>query len=80
MKARLAILRARAIRKKVPFDLTLEWLTEFLLKNAYDPTEHHIDRVKTWLGYVMGNLQILPCAENIAKGNRERHGKMKLPF
>lgn len=80
MKAKLAILRDRAARKKVPFDLTVEWLTEFLRENAYNSSEHHIDRVKPWLGYVMGNLQILPCDENIAKGNRERYGKMELPF
>lgn len=73
MKAKLAILRDRAARKRVPFDLTLEWLTNFLRENAYDSTEHHIDRDKPWLGYVMGNLQVLPASENIAKGNRERH-------
>ena len=73
LKAKLAILRDRARRKKVPFDLTLEWLGMFLALNAYDPTEQHIDRVKPWLGYVMGNLQVLPSGENIAKGNRGRH-------
>jgi len=73
MKAKLAILRDRAARKKVPFNLTVGWLTEFLTVNAYDPKEHHIDREKPWLGYVMGNLQILSSGENIAKGNRERH-------
>lgn len=80
MKAKLAILRDRAARKRVPFDLTLAWLTEFLAAGGYDSAEHHIDREKPWLGYVMGNLQILSSSENIAKGNRERHGKMELPF
>lgn len=80
MKAKLAILRDRAARKKVPFDLTVAWLTEFLAAGGYDSKERHIDRDKPWLGYVMGNLQILPSSENIAKGNRERHGKMELPF
>lgn len=80
MKAKLAILRDRANRKRVPFDLTLEWLTSFLRANFYDPKEHHIDRRKPWLGYVMGNLQVLSSTENIAKGNRERYGKMELPF
>lgn len=75
MKYRLTVLRQRARRKGVPFDLTLEWLTDFLTVNAYDPTEHHIDRIRTWEGYVMGNLQILTMSENIAKGNRERHLK-----
>lgn len=76
--ARWAILRDRAARKKVPFDLTVEWLTGFLDANEYDPTLHHIDREKPWLGYVMGNLQVLPCAENIAKGNRERRGQLQM--
>lgn len=74
------MLRDRAQRKKVPFDLTVEWLERFLVLYDYDPKEHHIDRIRTWLGYVMGNLQILPMSENIAKGNRERYGKMSLPF
>jgi len=73
MKAKLAILRDRAARKKVPFDLDLPWLIEFVLVNAYDPTEHHIDRIKTHLGYTKDNLQVLPATENISKGNRERH-------
>jgi hypothetical protein len=80
--AKLAILRDRAKRKKVPFDLTVEWLAEFLTTNGYDSAQHHIDRIKTWLGYTMGNLQVLPISENIAKGNRERYGKlwMDIPF
>lgn len=80
IKAKLAWLRDRATKKKVPFDLTLEWLTEFLTANAYDSTIHHIDRVKTWLGYTMDNLQILDATENIAKGNRERRGQIEIPF
>lgn len=78
--ARLAMLRDRATRKKVPFDLDYDWLKDFLETNKYDPAEHHIDREKTWLGYTKGNLQVLPMSENIAKGNRERYGKLELPF
>lgn len=74
--AKLASLRDRAKRKNVPFDLTLPWLTEFLTTNGYDSSIHHIDRIKTWLGYTMGNLQVLTMSENIAKGNRERYGKL----
>lgn len=73
MKHRLAVLRDRAARKKVPFNLTLKWLTNFLTENAYNPAEHHIDRKQPWLGYTMGNLQVLTIGDNIAKGNRERH-------
>lgn len=72
LKHRLAVLRHRAARKRVPFDLDLPWLAEFLLTHYYDPATHHIDRIKPWLGYVKGNLQVLLMGENIAKGNRER--------
>lgn len=78
--ARLTMLRDRAARKNVPFDLDLEWLRQFLAENHYDPKEHHIDRRHTWLGYTKDNLQVLPMSENIAKGNRERYGKIELPF
>lgn len=80
MKHRLAVLRHRARRKKVPFDLTMEWLTDFLTENAYDSSLHHIDRKIPWLGYTIGNLQILDGSENIAKGNRERYGQAQVPF
>lgn len=72
VKAKLAFLRERARERNHPFDLDLPWLTWFLTFNNYDSTLHHIDRVKTWLGYTKGNLQILTSGENIAKGNRER--------
>jgi len=75
LKARLANLRKRAKANGVPFDLDIEWLYTFLEANAYDPKIHHIDRKITWGGYTKGNLQVLPYSENIAKGNRERHGQ-----
>lgn len=37
----------------------------------------HIDRINPELGYSVGNLQVLECSENIAKGNRERFIKDK---
>lgn len=72
LKDRLAHLKDRAARKRVPFDLDLEWLTAFLTDNHYNPTLHHIDRIRTWEGYTKANLQVLLMSENIAKGNRER--------
>lgn len=78
VKATLAHLRQRSTKKNVPYDLDLPWLTDFLTSNGYDSKLHHIDRIKTWLGYTKGNLQVLPCDENIAKGNRERHGQLPL--
>lgn len=75
MKARLASLRDRAQRKRVPFDLDLEWLADFLERTGYDSTLHHIDRRIPAIGYTKGNLQILTVAQNVGKGNRERRGQ-----
>jgi len=75
MKARLSSLRRRARDKGIPYDLDLKWLDDFLTRNSYDPTLHHIDRISALGGYTKGNLQLLLISENIAKGNRERHGQ-----
>jgi len=81
IKALLAHLRWRATAKGVPFDLPLNWFVSFLRDNHYDRTLHHIDRIRTWEGYVQGNIQVLDGGENIAKGNRERHVREKIsPF
>jgi len=71
------MLRDRAAAKHLTFDLTLEWLAQFLLDTGYDSTLHHIDRISAGRGYVMGNLQVLPISDNIAKGNRERWGQLQ---
>lgn len=75
MRARLKMIRDRANRKKVPFDLDLDWLLDFIERTGYDPYWHHIDRISSLGGYTKLNLQILPFSENIAKGNRERRGQ-----
>lgn len=77
-KALLAHLRWRAKVKDVPFDLTPVWFELFLRRGGYDRRLHHIDRIRTWEGYTMSNIQILDGAENIAKGNRERHVAAKM--
>lgn len=78
MQARLSNLRNRSRRKKLEFDLDLEWLETFCEAHGYDPAEHHIDRISVAKGYVKGNLQILPISENIAKGNRERGAQLQI--
>ena len=70
--------RQRAKRKKLDYDLDLEWFKAFLLDQNYDRNEHHIDRISAAKGYVKGNLQILPISENIAKGNRERGAQLQI--
>lgn len=76
--ALLAHLRWRAKKKGLDFDLHIEWFTEFLNGSKYNRTEHHIDRISVAKGYVMGNLQVLPITENIAKGNRERGKQLQI--
>lgn len=78
VKALLADIRHHAAENGVPYDLDLEWFTVFLRDNHYDRTVHHIDRIERWKGYTKGNLQVLLAAENIAKGNRERHVQKKI--
>lgn len=78
MKAKLAMLRDRARSRKVPFDLDLNWLSDFIERTGYDPYWHHIDRISFLGGYTKNNLQVLPFSENIAKGNRERRGQAQL--
>lgn len=75
LSARLAKLRDRAAQKKLPFDLDIAWLTDFLTQNNYNPAVHHIDRICVLGGYTKGNLQLLDGSDNIAKGNRERYGQ-----
>lgn len=77
VKAILHQIRSRAGHKHLTFDLTLAWLTDFLQRTGHDPSLHHIDRISAGKGYVMGNLQVLPIADNIAKGNRERWGQLQ---
>lgn len=73
VKAVLARLRCRAQRKRIPFDLDEPWLAKFM--KDYDNSLHHIDRISAFGGYTKNNLQILTISDNIAKGNRERHGQ-----
>lgn len=77
-KALFAWIRDRAKRDQREFDLTLEWFRAFLLEQNYDRLEHHIDRISVARGYVMGNLQVLPISDNIAKGNRERGKQLQI--
>lgn len=70
-------LRQRAKKKGLEFNLTSEWLEWFLREQKYDSSLHHIDRISAGRGYVMDNLQVLSIGDNIAKGNRERHGQLQ---
>lgn len=71
----LNTIRARARRKKIECSLTLAEFKEFCISNGYTPGVHHIDREEATEGYHIWNIRVLGGAENIAKGNRERHSE-----
>lgn len=72
-------LRDHARQRKVGFTLTLAHFGEvceasgYLLLRGAEGHHMHIDRIDACLGYEDGNIQVLTCSENVAKGNRERH-------
>ena len=74
-------LRNSARKRKIVFTLTLAHFTEIITPTAYltesGSTRYclHIDRKDATLGYIDGNIQVLTCTENVAKGNAERRQK-----
>ncbi len=85
-KAAFQNIRARAARKKIVFTITFENFMEEIKGTGYvegrgcSPASLHLDRKDPLLGYEPGNLKVLTCAENCAKGggydksqHRNRH-------
>lgn len=76
-------LRSSANRRALTFTITysefekLVSKTDYITKKGSTRGSLHIDRIDVTKGYCAGNLQILTCSENIAKGNRERFLKHK---
>ena len=76
-------LRSSAKKRNIQFTVTyseFEQLvnkTDYIAKKGSTRDSLHIDRIDATKGYCAGNLQILTCSENIAKGNRERFVKFK---
>jgi len=74
-------LRASARKRKIAFDLTLEEFLMVVEATGYlggkGRERHclHVDRKDVTLGYTLDNLQVLPCGDNVAKGNQERRQK-----
>lgn len=72
-------LRHSARRRRIEFGISFEYFCGLADSFGYANDRHTglndltIDRVKAERGYIPGNLRVLPKAENIAKGNRERH-------
>lgn len=71
-------LRAHARCRKIVFTLTLAHFIEIVTPTRYMDDKGrerfclHIDRKEVTLGYIDGNIQVLTCTENVAKGNAER--------
>lgn len=74
-------LRASARKRKIAFSLTFEEFKTLITPTRYMDEKGctrfclHIDRKDAAQGYHFTNLQVLTCAENVAKGNAERRQK-----
>jgi hypothetical protein len=84
VKAAYQSLKSSAKRRGISFSLTIEEWEAFVLPTRYMDDKGkqryclHVDRKEAHLGYEKGNLQILTCGENVAKGNRERYVQEKI--
>jgi hypothetical protein len=81
LKAVLAKLRERAVKRQVPCTLTPEELllvigdTHYLDLKGRVRGLLHLDRIVLSLGYVAGNVRVITVSDNVAKGNVERHAE-----
>lgn len=77
-------LRSSAKKRDITFTIAYEDFemlikeTNYIKEKGNKKGSLHIDRINPELGYCCGNLQVLECSENIAKGNRERFIKRKI--
>lgn len=78
--------KSNAKTRGIEWKLTLEQYREVVMQQEYmdnkGRTRHclHLDRKDATKGYEVGNLQIITCAENVAKGNKERRkGYVHIP-
>jgi hypothetical protein len=66
-------LKHNAKRRGKPFDLTFEQFKKFCVKTNYmqgkgrTKDSYSIDRIKEHLGYIEGNIQVLPVGKNKKK-------------
>ena len=81
MHAAYDLIRAHARARKIVFTLTLTHFTKVIAPTRYldesgSERHHlHIDRIQNHLGYEDGNIRVLTCSDNVAKGNAERRQK-----
>ncbi len=73
VNASYQILKDNAKRRKKVFELTLSHFTEVVVKSGYMEGKGRlsdsltIDRIKNELGYIDGNIQVMPKCDNIIK-------------
>ena len=71
-------LKQNAKRRKLEFSLSLEHFTEIVSESGYMSLRGRgkhdltIDRIISPLGYVDGNIQVLPMSENVKKRFRDK--------
>lgn len=76
--AMLLLWRNRARVKRVPFDLTVSGMAEFLNGSGYLDLKgrhrgmYHLDRIVPRLGYVFSNIQVLSAEDNCSKSGKEK--------
>lgn len=76
-------LKDHAKERKIEFKLPFKWFqiwckrTKYLTQVGTTRFMFHIDRKNPDKGYTIRNIQVLTCAENVAKGNKERHRHKK---
>lgn len=78
LAAMLLLWRNRAKKKGVPFDLTITYLEWLLEGTGYVENKGrfrgclHLDRIVPSVGYVRGNVCVLPAEVNCSKGAMEK--------
>ena len=77
ISATFQVLKDNAKRRKLEFNLSLEWFTSWVKANGYIENKGRlhdcltIDRVNNLRGYVVGNLEVLTKSENCQKFHNE---------
>ena len=70
--------KSNAKTRGITWSLTLEQFKEIVAQQDYMDFKGctkqclHLDRIDHTKGYEVGNIQIITCSENVAKGNAER--------
>ena len=73
IRAAYQILKDNAKRRGKPFEIRLVWFTEFIKDSGYIEQKGRLadsltlDRIKNYLGYIEGNIQVIQKSKNVTK-------------